>query len=122
MALRTAVSDTRWAANAVLLREPLKPAVPPLLQEITLPSGSVSVTMVLLNVELMKAFPLGTNFRSRLLVRVLDRAIKLLNRRYFLVIVRRLPATVRRPPRLVRALVLVRWPRSGRPRRCRSPR
>src|SRR5690554_4402807 len=33
-----------------------------------------------------------------------------------------LPATVRRGPLRVRALVLVDWPRTGRPRRCRRPR
>src|SRR5688500_12390592 len=32
-----------------------------------------------------------------------------------------LPATVRLGPLRVRALVLVRWPRTGRPRRCRRP-
>ena len=73
----TAVSETRCAAKAVLFREPLKPTPPPLHHEITFPSRSVSVTIVLLKFELMKAFPLGTNFLSRLLVLVLDRAIKL---------------------------------------------
>src|SRR5206468_3117260 len=33
-----------------------------------------------------------------------------------------LPATARFGPRLLRALVRVRWPRTGRPRRCRWPR
>src|SRR5439155_14518595 len=32
------------------------------------------------------------------------------------------PATVFRGPLRVRAFVLVRWPRTGRPRRCRVPR
>src|SRR5207244_3038207 len=33
-----------------------------------------------------------------------------------------LPATARLGPRRLRALVRVRWPRTGRPRRCRWPR
>src|SRR5439155_732827 len=33
-----------------------------------------------------------------------------------------LPATARLGPRRLRALVRVRWPRTGRPRRCRMPR
>src|SRR4029077_4269130 len=33
-----------------------------------------------------------------------------------------LPATARFGPRRLRALVRVRWPRTGRPRRCRWPR
>jgi hypothetical protein len=35
----------------VLLREPLNPTTPELLQESTFPSGSVIVTSVLLNVD-----------------------------------------------------------------------
>src|SRR6202044_594259 len=41
---------------------------------------------------------------------------------YFLAIVFFLPATVRFGPLRVRAFVLVRCPRTGRPRRCRMPR
>ncbi len=41
---------------------------------------------------------------------------------YFLVAAFFLPATVRFGPFRVRALVFVRCPRTGRPRRCRSPR
>jgi hypothetical protein len=46
-----------WAANGVDLREPLKPTWPAEAQEITLPTGSVIETMVLLNVLLMWACP-----------------------------------------------------------------
>ena len=53
MARRAAVSPARWAANAVPLRAPLKATVPPLPDAMTLPSGSVSVISVLLNVERM---------------------------------------------------------------------
>ncbi len=41
---------------------------------------------------------------------------------YFLRIAFFLPAMVRRGPFLVRALVRVRWPRTGSPRRWRMPR
>ena len=51
MPLRAACSAARCAANAVPLREPLNPAVPALVETITLPSGSVMLTSVLLNVE-----------------------------------------------------------------------
>src|SRR3990172_1246866 len=55
----------------VLFREPLKPAVPALAQESTLPFGSVSVMVVLLKLDWMKASPAGTFFFSRFRVRVL---------------------------------------------------
>ena len=43
-------------------------------------------------------------------------------RRYFLVTVWRRPATGTLRPRFARALVRVRWPLTGKPRRCRAPR
>ena len=49
--LRAASSAALCAANAVDLREPLKPAVPALPQQMTLPLRSVIVTIVLLNVD-----------------------------------------------------------------------
>jgi hypothetical protein len=49
--LRAACSAALWAAKAVPLRDPLKPTVPALAEEITLPCGSVMLTRVLLNVE-----------------------------------------------------------------------
>ena len=49
-ARRAAASDVTCAAKGVLFREPLKPLAPALDQAITLPAGSVSVTIVLLNV------------------------------------------------------------------------
>jgi len=48
---RAACSAALWAANAVPLREPLKPDTPALDDAITLPSESVILTSVLLNVE-----------------------------------------------------------------------
>ena len=102
----------------MLLREPLKPTSPALPQLMTFPVVSVMVTIVLLNVDWMWACPTGTFFFSRFLVRVafFRSAMELLC--YFL---RRTP-TVLRGPRRWRALVLVRWPRTGRLRRWRMPR
>src|SRR5690606_41508087 len=57
------------AANGVLFREPLKPRLPELAQEIALPCGSVIVTIVLLNVERMCATPDSIFLRSRRFVR-----------------------------------------------------
>src|SRR3954454_16926981 len=55
--LRAAASAAICAAKGVDFREPLKPTWPALAQEITLPSGSVIETIVLLNVLLMWACP-----------------------------------------------------------------
>src|SRR5215213_2717827 len=57
MAWRAASWATCWAANAVLLREPLKPTRPALDQPITLPCMSVIETWVLLKVARMFATP-----------------------------------------------------------------
>ena len=54
-----AASAVTCAANGVDLREPLKPAPPADSHAITLPSRSVSVTIVLLNEVLMWAWPHG---------------------------------------------------------------
>jgi hypothetical protein len=95
----------------------------------------------------MNALPRGTNFRSLRRVRVLlalatvvppvkrsfsPRPILLDHRAqldaagnyltYYFFITLRLPATVRRPARLVLAFVLVLCPWTGKPRRCRVPR
>src|SRR5215475_15456437 len=51
-------------ANGVLLREPLKPDVPALAQHKASPLVSVIVTVVLLNVALMKAMPTVTLRRA----------------------------------------------------------
>src|SRR3954451_19092890 len=51
--LRAQASAVTWAANGVDLREPLKPAEPADSHAITLPSASVSETIVLLNDVLM---------------------------------------------------------------------
>src|ERR1039458_4267513 len=57
MARRAAASAAICAANGVDLRDPLKPTWPDDAQEMTLPTGSVIETMVLLNVLLMWACP-----------------------------------------------------------------
>src|SRR3954467_12113364 len=53
MAARAAFSAAIWAANGVLLRDPLNPTLPAEAHEMTLPSVSVMLTMVLLNELLM---------------------------------------------------------------------
>src|SRR5690606_956818 len=122
MARRAAPSAAICAAKGVLLREPLKFAVPALPQLRTFPLGSVSVMIVLLNVLLMYALPRGTDLRSRRRVRCCRLETMLSAPLAYFLVALRLPATVRRAPRLVRALVLVRCPRTGRPRRWRMPR
>src|SRR5262245_47767385 len=67
-ASRALASAATCAANGVLLRDPLKPALPALAQVTTLPSVSVIVTMVLLNVACTCATPFVPTRRSRFLV------------------------------------------------------
>src|SRR6266850_5355906 len=62
MPFRAAESAVTWAANGVDLREPLKPAPPADSHAITLPSRSLSDTIVLLKDVLMCAWPTGTFF------------------------------------------------------------
>src|ERR1700716_2696448 len=62
MPLRAAASAVTWAAKGVDLREPWKPAPPADSHAITLPSRSVSDTIVLLKDVLMCAWPTGTFF------------------------------------------------------------
>src|SRR6266540_2732047 len=63
-ALRAALSAAICAANGVDLREPLKPTWPADAQLITLPTGSVIETIVLLKVLLMCACPCAMFFFS----------------------------------------------------------
>src|SRR6476659_1385198 len=65
MPLRAAASAVTCAANGVDLREPLKPAPPADSHAITLPSRSVSDTIVLLKDVLMCAWPIGMFLRTR---------------------------------------------------------
>ena len=104
------------AANGVLLREPRKPEPPEVAQHRVLPRRSVMVTMVLLNEARMCAMPSLTVRRAfrrgraaALFCCCLGAATPYLR-------------IGRRGPLRVRALVRVRWPRSGRLRRWRMPR
>src|SRR5690349_3078363 len=65
IARRAAVSAASWAANGVLLREPLKPTLPDDAHASTLPCWSEIVTIVLLNDDLMCAMPWVMFLRSR---------------------------------------------------------
>src|SRR5439155_8129890 len=102
---RAAFSAASCAANGVDLREPLKPTLPALAHEIVLPCRSVIVTIVLLNVDLMCAWPCTTFFFSFLRAFfALGFAIG-----YFFPLTFFLPATVFFGPLRVRAFVCVRW-------------
>src|SRR5215470_3501135 len=138
MALRAAFSAAVWAAKGVLLREPLKPTLPALAHETTLPILSVRVTMVLLKVACTWAMPTRTSFRSRLrpplrgAAGALDSSFSaassaMLDAPYFLgagagaaagaatgFFLTMTPLLL---PLRVRALVWVRCPRTGRPLR-----
>src|SRR5699024_1839254 len=118
-ALRAAFSAAICAANGVDLREPLKPTWPDDAQETTLPVGSVIDTMVLLNVLLMWAAPSGMFFLSLRRVPRLGPVPRDLGGIAYLAFF--LPAMVFLGPLRVRALVLVRCPRTGSPRRWRRP-
>src|SRR2546426_211687 len=63
-ARRAAASAASCAANGVDFREPLNPTFPALAHESVFPSRSVIVTIVLLNVDLMWAWPCATFFFS----------------------------------------------------------
>src|SRR5436190_15140385 len=140
-ASRALASAATCAANGVLLREPLKPTFPELAHVTTAPSMSVIVTMVLLKLACTWATPFAPTLRSRFFV-FLTSATRDLH-----CVPPRRPAPAHRPsayrfggpplgaatdrfitpavffgPLRVRALVLVRCPRTGSPRRCRRPR
>src|SRR5690349_19277603 len=69
MPFRAAASAVTCAANGVDLREPLKPAEPADSHAMTLPSRSVSATIVLLKLVLMCAWPMAMFLRTRRRVR-----------------------------------------------------
>src|SRR6266496_3751993 len=138
MALRAAFSAAVWAAKGVLFREPLKPALPALAQDTTLPILSVRVTIVLLKVAWTWAMPTRTSLRSRrrppfrgVAAGFCSGASAMLAAPYLFAPAAGAPAAATglfltmtpllRPLR-VRAFVCVRWPRTGRPLRWRMPR
>src|ERR1700741_3083804 len=90
-------------------------------QEIALPCGSVMVTMVLLKVAATCATPTTTFFFSFLRARGALPPAFLSSAMTYLVTFF-LPAIALAGPLRVRALVCVRWPRTGRARRGRKPR
>src|SRR5690606_14085738 len=107
-----AFSAATCAANGVDLREPRKPAPPEAAHDRAWPWRSVMVTMVLLNDACTWAMPSVT---TRLIFFLTFAAAGLaMSVPYFLMALR--------GPLRVRALVRVRWPRRGRPRRWRRPR
>ncbi len=63
--LRAAASAVTCAANGVDFRDPLKPAEPADSHTMTLPSLSVSATIVLLKDDLMCAWPMAMFFLTR---------------------------------------------------------
>src|SRR5690606_6225118 len=116
-------SAATWAANGVLLREPRKPEPPEVAQLRVLPWRSVIVIIVLLKDAKICATPSTTVLFAFLRTVLLGAlAIKIPGLltvpavwpAYFLIGLR--------GPLRVLALVLVRWPRSGKPRRCLNPR
>src|SRR2546429_3409915 len=118
MPLRAAASAVTCAANGVDLREPLNPAPPADSHAITFTSPSVRDTIVLLKDVLICAWPTTMFF----LTFRRPRAGRFGAGIYFFVAFF-LPATcMRRGPLRVPALGLVRWPRTGMPRRGRRPR
>src|SRR5512140_132430 len=122
IAARPATSEATWAANGVDLREPLKPWPPEEAHDKALPCRSVMVMIVLLKDACTCATPSDTFLRTFLRTRCAALlagafAMTVLFRDYFF----SAWAALRGPLR-VRALVRVRWPRIGRPRRWRKPR
>jgi len=142
-ASRPTFSAAMVAANGVDFFDPLKPAVPALAQTTALPALSVIVMIVLLKVAFIWAmpsasttffgfanflfprygcgktgllFPLGPHQVIRMhCMRRMSKAIYFLGAFFF-------PVIALREPLWVRALVFVLWPRTGSPRRWRSPR
>src|SRR5436190_14434040 len=64
-ASRALASAATWAANGVLLRDPLKPTFPELAHVTTCPSVSVMVMIVLLKLACTWATPVVPTLRSR---------------------------------------------------------
>ena len=123
-AARPAVSAATWAANGVDLREPLKPAPPDDAHDSALPCRSVIVMIVLLNEAWTCAIPSDTFLRTFLRTRLPAEAegcLAMFSRFGRSVYFFSATPALRGPLR-VRALVRVRCPRTGRPRRWRTPR
>src|SRR5688572_26918446 len=129
IASRPQFSAATVAANGVDFLEPLKPALPADPHASALPRMSVMVMSRLLNVAEMWAMPSdSTTFLPRLAPAALGAGAAaggaggFVGAVIYFLVTFFLPAMARRGPFLVRALVWVRWPRTGRPRRWRMPR
>src|SRR5882762_3847855 len=127
-AARPARSAATCAANGVDLRDPLNPAFPDVAQERVLPCRSVMVTMVLLNDACTCAMPSATFFLTFLRARAEAVCCNSWRVGAFRLAIRyaafpagtfSLMAAFLGPLRVL-ALVRVRWPRTGRPLRCRE--
>src|SRR6185437_7969795 len=130
------------AVNGVDFLDPLNPAFPDDAHATALPCMSVMVTIVLLKVAFTWAMPSASTTRLLFLLvpvfavampsdgRELPRPFAYVDPRASVrpragrdyLVTFFLPAIARRGPFFVRALVCVRCPRTGRPRRCRMPR
>jgi hypothetical protein len=100
----------------------LTPALPAEPHATVFPRGSVIVTIVLLNVALTWAMPSASITRFVFFAVAIPRSelgrcepLDAAHEHYFVTFF--LPAIARRGPFFVRALVCVRWPRTGNPRR-----
>lgn len=100
------------------MRLPLKPRAPADSQAMTLPSVSLTLTIVLLKELLMWTTPVVTFLRTLRRDRLAPRRCCLCLPIYFFF----LPPMDGFGPLRWRAFVFVRCPRTGRPRRCRMPR
>src|SRR5208282_4762785 len=128
-AARPAASAATCAAKGVDLREPLKPAPPDVAHDSALPCRSVIVMIVLLNDACMCAIPSDTLFLTFLRVRVTApgfcEGCCAIESSYQVFAADGLLSAIclaLRGPLRVRALVRVRWPRTGSPLRWRTPR
>ena len=114
-ASRAQFSAATVAANEVDFLDPLNPDLPAEPHTTVFPWRSVIVISVLLNVAVMCAIPSdSTTFFDRFVVPRVWAMIYFFTAFFF-------PAMGRLGPFFVRAFVCVRWPRTGRFRRCRVP-
>ena len=128
MASRATCSAATVAAKGVDFFDPLNPALPAEPHATAFPRLSVIVTVVLLNVALTWAMPSASITRFVFFAVAIPESeerrttdgLEAAPTNYLVTFF--LPAIARRGPFFVRALVCVRWPRTGSPRRCRMPR
>src|SRR5215217_550692 len=119
IARRPAASAAICAAYGVDFRDPLNPTVPADAHAMTAPLGSVIEMTVLLKVLLMCAWPATMFFFSlrRTFLAAPPRPAVAISSQILPYLAFFLPATGLRAPFRERALVRVRWPRTGKPLR-----